>query len=234
MTSITAEINFNSHGNKTFGSSTTGINIYNQIYTMNDAFNYSMTTAEILEKINKYVSINNEGYVFKATATSTSNIISMFKACLGGGDSDNTEELYNCCGIVFQCTKPGVGPNGSDMISYYCYFKDGTQEIGENNEVNYSAVDGKTWLLYFANEHNAPVVFQLQNGVEPTFTIMGTGESKKYTNINTGNFELKSASGIFDLSGVELKNTSFNLAIDEKKESKVNILPFLGFQIKKK
>jgi len=26
---------------------------------------------------------------------------------------------------------------------------------------------------------------------------------------------LKSASGIFDLSGVELKNTSFNLAIDE-------------------
>ena len=37
MTSITAEINFNSNGNKTFGSSENGINIYNQIYTMNDA-----------------------------------------------------------------------------------------------------------------------------------------------------------------------------------------------------
>ena len=193
-----------------------------------------MTQAGILEKINKYVSVGNENYVFKATSTSTSNIISMFKPCLGGGESDNTEELYNCCGIVFQCTKPGVGPNNTDMISYYCYFKDGSQEIGDNGDVTYSAVDGKTWLFYFANDHNAPVIFQLQDGVEPTFTTMGTGENKKYSNINTGNFELKSATGEFDLDNVELKNTSFNLAIDEKKEVKVSIVPFLGFQIKKK
>lgn len=232
---VQAYINFKNYSDDEHrannGTQTTGICIYNQKYDTTQALPAEMSKPTILEQLNKYINVTT-GYELKEIPVEDSKVLSDFQKCLGGGEIDNTEELKNCYVIVFQCLKT-IGTD--NFYSYYCYFKDG--ESTDNTNA------GQVWLLYFANKDNAPIIFKLQDDIKPVFTIKKvpqegnpTVTTKYYTNINTGNFEIsqkqsETQPGVLNYSKIQLKNTSFNLASNETKETPVDIKPLFAAEV---
>lgn len=117
--------------------------------------------------------------------------------------------------LVFECVK---NVNGTNLVSYYCYFKDHT---------------GNSWLIYVIDNKTFPVVFDLQENLEPVVTFVDpTQETKQITSISTGNFYMGSKSNVLVYTGIQLKNTSFNVAIDEQNEqTEATITPRYAFTI---
>ena len=134
------------------------------------------------------------------------------------GKNDNTKKMGSNQVLVFVCTKK---INNVDYYTYYCYFKDG--ESIPN-----------AWLIYITNTSALPVVFDIQDDLEPIFSGVTSGEPSTFSvsMINTGNFILqKGDDGYFTYASLQLKNTSFNLGIDEKTETTVGVEPVGVFTI---
>ena len=87
-------------------------------------------------------------------------------------------------------------------------------------------------LIYIpgpVTDHFKPIIFDLQDDLEPTFTkgnVAGAADDV-YVGVSTGNFDLlRKESGDWETT-VKLKNTSFNLAVDDNAENPA-VVNFLG------
>ena len=121
--------------------------------------------------------------------------------------------------LIYQ-SKQGMAEN--KYYTYYCYLKD-KEEGTEGSERS----DGNVWLIYIpgpVTEKMKPVIFDLQDKLEPTFTkgiitVNGNEPTKVIVSVSTGNFDiLRDSSGNWE-TVVNLKNTSFNLAVDDYSEN---------------
>ena len=104
MSTVQASINFNNYSvegitSANNGKQSEGICIYNQKYTIAQALPAEMSKTQILEHLNKYITIkgtSNEDtnkYGLNGITEGNSGTIASFQKCLGGGENDNTEEL---------------------------------------------------------------------------------------------------------------------------------------------
>ena len=208
MTAITINLKNN---NSNF-TGTNGICIYNQRYKSTELIPKSDSNEndKVIESLEKVINVQS-GYKLAFKGVSTSDPFSNLET----EKNVNALVMKNDQILVFRCIKR---INGADYDSYYCYIK----EHGDSSDTN--AIKGNVWLVYIKDFKGFPIVFDLQDGIEPTFNtdINGTVNS-----CNTSNFILKAnpTSGTYDYEGIELKNTSFNLGYDETTESTVTIIP---------
>lgn len=199
------EVNFNNndegHDN---GSATKGICIYNQRYNYEDnaiTSESALGNLDIVDRLNKVLTCEH-GFAF--VEDSSSNPFAGLK--LDG--EDTIKRMAKNQILVFKCTKP-IG-EGS-YCTYYCYLKD---------------KDGNSWMIYIHDKKRHPVVFDIQEDLEIKFTATTDSNSvTTVTSVDTGNFSLTKIGTEFNYNDIELKNTSFNLAVNEKAETKVNIKP---------
>lgn len=225
----TLEINFNNYfgtEENAFGTINNGISIYNQRYSLNKALKTSLTLDQIKPILEKVI----KGTLVPIYPT-TSNPFDKF-AYEASSTNSSTYLLQKNQIMIFECKRT---VNGQIYYSYYCYFKDN----GSNNDA-----DGNVWLIFItlANVQTEsvqesipyPVIFDLQDNLEPTFTYktVTTGETSTNTiaSCSTGNFDIKTVGTVFNYDNIKLKNTSFNLSYDEKKEVLATIIPMGGFK----
>lgn len=231
MTATTAklEINFNNYiktGQEEFGTINNGISIYNQRYSLSKALKTSLTLAQIKTILQKVI----KGELVEINPI-TSNPFDRFDYEPSGTNS-SIYLLKNNQIMIFECKR---SINGQDYYSYYCYFKDGN--------ITTTDKDGNVWLIFItlANVQTEsveetipyPVIFDLQDNLEPTFTRKQVeGSSTQFTtdSCSTGNFDIKTVGASFNYADITLKNTSFNLSYDEKKEVTATIIPIGGFK----
>lgn len=236
MSTHTMEINYNNYmpDNETqpttTGSETKGINLFRQGFPLSKTVK-SNDTQNIMNET-KIISILSK--VIKTTYTTPSPAIVLntpivrllpdgnnneFSPLIGElvqvTNNPNTYVLAPGYGIVFKSVQ---GSSSDSYVSYYCYVK----ELLADGETN-------LWSIYITNEHRAPLIFDVQDDRDVIFTTQEDGTSYSIKCIDTTNFLIKSTSGGYETS-VELKNTSFNLASDEKSENKATIVPFLCFK----
>lgn len=194
-------------------SFTQGISIYNQLYSKAQSYSNStdLSLTDIIKILNTVVACE-EGYELVEKADSTSSYSGL--ALLGLdvktiGDKNCPDYVMSKNQIlVFKSTQSGY-------VCYYCYLKDD---------------NGNSWVIYITSPSDKadvvriPVVFDIQDDLEPTFTKNETETSySDIRAIKTGNFELY-RSGTEWLSNVKLKNTSFNVATDDNKEGNATIV----------
>lgn len=201
-------INYKNYNPDFEGVDGEGISIYNQRYSLDEQISgenglsldviketLAMCIKGNLEKINQETSLLFDNVPFEKR-------------------SDNAFVMVKDHLLVFECQKEG-------KFSYYCYLKD-----------HY----GNSWLVYIIKDKVYPVVFDLQDDLELVVTLANPQqiEGSDYytgtiTSISTGNFYIGGdgnvESSVLKYSDITLKNTSFNLAIDEVTEKKVTIIP---------
>ena len=216
-------INFKNYNANYSGTVGEGISIYNQIYAKEELEFSNQITQEEIENI------------FKLCITGNISIISNTNSSVFPGieweAKDGSYVMPKNHILVFECKK-NYGTDG-DRYTYYCYFKD---NVGDN---------GNVWLIYIIKGKSQegqtsngyyPVVFDLQDELEPTITMakvqVNSEQVDTITAIDTGNFKIGSNNGIaLEYSDISLKNTAFNLAYDETIEEKVTITPKYAFTI---
>lgn len=206
MTTTGLKINLKNNNPTYEGDEGTGISIYNQRYILEE------------DKI--------------AAGESVSNIITILKKCITGnmkGVDTTSSGLFE--NIKWQKRLDGafIIPNNHILVfeclnglktSYYCYFKD---------------FDGNSWLIYIIDSDKYPVVFDLQENIEPVVTLSGVtevtesdqvvGYTGTITSISTGNFYIGQKGSTLEYTNITLKNTAFNLPIDQDNENTVTIIP---------
>ena len=206
-----AQINFNNNNEQTAATSSVGISIYDQRYKTADTFTDVLSTSALLAILNKVIKVN-EGSSMKGKESTTSDVFG--DLAYTGGNNENTKKMAENQVLAFQCIKK-IGE--VSYYTYYCYFKDSSKNA---------------WLIYVTNEKTLPVVFDIQDSLEPIFSGVGGDSDFTVTMVNTGNFVLqKNSNNDFSYTDIQLKNTSFNLGIDEKTESSVAMKPFAIYTI---
>lgn len=198
---IAINVNFkNNDSANTSASEENGICIYDQRYQYNDtdAIVTSLSETELIEILKKVVVQN-----LKLDTSESSNPFEKVKL-VAVTNADSIKKMDKNQILVFKCKK---SINSTDYYTYYGYLKDDS-----NN----------TWVIYINNSKKYPVVFDIQDGLEPVFTL----KDNAIDTISTGNFVIaKDSSSNFNYSGVELKNTAFNLGYNETAESSVTMIP---------
>ncbi len=206
-----AQINFNNNNEQTAATSSVGISIYDQRYKTEDTFTEGLATSALLTILNKVIKVN-EGYSMAGKEFTTSDVFN--DLAYTGGNNENTKKMDKNQVLAFQCIKR-IGE--VSYYTYYCYFKDSSDNA---------------WLIYVTNEKTLPVVFDIQDSLEPIFSGVSGDSGFKVTMVNTGNFILqRNSNNEFAYDNIQLKNTSFNLGIDEKTESSVAMKPFAIYTI---
>lgn len=204
------EINFNNYGGEELGTFGKGINIYNQRYTKEETLNNELSKEQIINILKKVVKGN-----FISKELLTSNPFSIFDYVSQEQNQNSLNYLLHPNFIaVFEC-------NCNNSYSYYCYFKDNSSNV---------------WLIYIPlkGEDKFPIIFDLQDNLEPTFYGIeeGEGENKNLIikSCETANFKIQSKDNVFEYT-VQLKNTSFNIPVNETKEYPAIIKPIYGFKL---
>lgn len=221
----TLEIQFNNYGGTTSdmpatttGSKTDGINIYSQIFPRSKAFVDEVDNSKIIEILGTVIKVS-EGYVLDHIGDNN-NLYS--NVDFVEDSNPNTYVMGKNQVLVYDSVQGPDSPQGSPSLKYrtlYCYLKD---------------KDGNAWLIYITGSDLRPIVFDLQDNMQPKF---GGVESSvvahpTISSVDTGNFRLVRVQGetVNDShwpTSVPLKNTTFNLASDDTSESEASIT-YLG------
>lgn len=232
MTTPTLEINFNNYrktNEEGIGSINEGISIYNQRYPLDKALTESLSLDQIKALLERVI----KGTLVKIDTTVSSNPFSQFEY-VPSSENSSTYLLEKNQIMIFECKRT---VDGKDYYSYYCYFKDN----GNPNDT-----DGNVWLIFITlakvqteNQEEGflpyPVIFDLQDSLEPKFigeNVKVDETSTQFTikSCFTGNFDIEKVGTEFNYAGIKLKNTSFNLSYEEKKEATATIHPIGGFK----
>lgn len=243
------KVNFNSYKPSALddasifnGSEINGINIYCQKFLSNEQTSTPLEKADIIDILKQI--INGEIIFYNSQS---SNVI--FDG-LELEPIDGNTRLFHMNKnqiIVFECIS---GSDQNKKYSYYCYLKDD----GDNDSTGEDK-DGNSWLIYIygkgkRDNYYTPsgsqepaknekyyqyIIFDLEDTKEPTIQIdrdapTGTTASINtdllVNSIETSNFKLNAIAGnTFNFSGIELKNTAFNLPTDAVSEDKVTLIP---------
>lgn len=204
------------------GSATKGINIYKQQFKTEDAKLELDLTNDIIPALEKVVT----GKISVESSTGDKLSADIYVAA-GPSNKTNTFKLKPNSGIIFKVQQ---GSSSNKYYAYYTYFKD-------NVETN-----GNFWIIYMTSKDRAPLVFDSQDGRELTVTKAvaeldeTTGAPKVFgriLSVDTTNFVLNAANDEngYSEDNIELKNTSFNLAVDEKQENNVKVTPLAAFTV---
>lgn len=198
------------------GEKKTGINIYSQKFSREKAFqdleeNYDITS--ILEKVIEIVKQEGDESTYKLKNVKISD--NAYQDVIFVNENNNTFKMEKNQILVFKSIQ---GPKGTDdnanafkYVTYYCYLKD---------------FEGNVWLIYIPSPDLRPVIFDLQDNLEPTFGGEIVETKHVIKSVDTGNFQLIRKfedNDSYWVNDVELKNTAFNLASDDKSEDKAHI-----------
>lgn len=223
------------------GGAAAGINIFKQQFNSSTTIDFSTGTRlgveDILEILNKILTcVKTTG---ANTEVLTTSVVDTEESHGSGSDpfnklaktgltKDVNNEIYKLkpgYGLVFEV---GQGDGNNTYYAYYCYVKEllevpnGSTTPAEN-----------LWSIFITNKSRAPLIFDVQDERDIIFTVTGASGSEKIKSIDTTNFVFlsngESGNG-YKTSGYELKNTSFNLAVDDKGESLATINPMLSFK----
>ena len=206
MTTPQLKINLKNNNKDYQGQEGTGISIYNQRYTLaEDTITADKSINDIKTILEKCITGNMKG--IETTSSGLFENIAWVKR------EDGAFIIPNNHILVFEC-KNGL------LNSYYCYFKD---------------FEGNSWLIYIIKEDRYPLVFDLQENIEPVLTLNEVTEVKDgdevvgykgtITSISTGNFYIGQKGSTLEYTNITLKNTAFNLPIDQDEETTVTIIP---------
>lgn len=215
----TLEIQFNNYGGTTSempatatGSKTDGINIYSQIFPRSKAFVDEVDNSKIIEILGTVIKVS-EGYVLDHIGDNN-NLYS--NVDFEKDSNPNTYVMKPNQVLVYDSVQ---GPEDSKYRTLYCYLKD---------------KDGNVWLIYITGSKLRPIVFELQDNIQPKFGGVEGSVVAHPTilSVDTGNFRLVRVQGqnVDDShwpTSVPLKNTTFNLASDDTSESEASIT-YLG------
>lgn len=216
------------------GTETKGINIFKQQFNSNTTIDgttgVKLSQSEIIEMLNKVLVCKKdgtdvEGAIVDTIGTHASGEDPLAPLLEGGLTKDETNGTYKLnpgYGLVFEAKQS----NGtSSYITYYCYLKerlevpDGSDVPGEN-----------LWSVFITNKNRAPLIFDVQDERDIIFTVTKVDSVDAIKSIDTTNFVVVSQGNGYKKTGYELKNTSFNLATDDKGEAATEIYPYLSFK----
>lgn len=221
-TSPSLKVRYNNYGgtNKRIatvdGEKYTGINIYSQKFSREKAFqdpqeNYDITS--ILEKVIEIVKGEEDESTYKLKNAKVSD--NAYQDVKFVDENTNTFKMDKNQILVFKSIQGPKGTaddaNAFKYVTYYCYLKDFEENV---------------WLIYIPSPELRPVIFDLQDNMQPTFGGEYVEGNRVIKSVDTGNFELiRKFEGInsYWVNDVELKNTAFNLASDDKSEDKAHI-----------
>ena len=198
----------------------TGINIFAQRFKRDDTFATQQTLYNIIPILKNLITCS-EGYTLKVKGddpTSYDNLETDAKNEAADKFIMKKNQI-----IVYQCKQ---GLTDKEYYVYYCYVKD-----KGNTAASDETKDGNAWLIYIpgpVTDHFKPIIFDLEDDLEPIFTKGDAGDkTNTYVGVSTGNFDLlRKTSGDWETK-VKLKNTSFNLAVDDTAENPA-VVNFLG------
>lgn len=229
MSTITGHLvlnytNYKEGTKTTTGSATAGINIFRQTFPLEKTVNTTLGDDDIIGLLGKVVKATKK--VVPQTGETTITTTTLVKVSGGNtnplagitlvenkatvqGTETNTGTF--CIGknqiVVFRSHQ---GPSSHNYYAYYCYFRDDS---------------GNYHVIFLTNKERAPLVFDVQDERDLLITQVGEGANKYISTIDTSNFTVVANTSGFSLSTLDLKNTSFNLATDEKSESKAVVEP---------
>lgn len=195
------------------GTSPAGINIFSQRFNRSEAEGEvaSIDKSAILAVISKVVKVDAGSLlVFPDESTPIESIV------MDTSDVDgNTYTMAKNQVLVF---KSKQGPLNLKYTTLYCYLRD-------NN--------GEFWIIYIQNvSTRIPVVFKVQDQFVPKFVLDngkqpdGDGTSPYIVAIETGNFTWEKTTSKWP-DDISLKNTTFNLAVDDNTEGMASLV-YLG------
>ena len=199
------------------GSDTKGINIYKQQFKTEDAKLELDLDSDIKPALQGVIS----GTITLSSTTSDKLNADIYEK-VGSNSKTNTFKLKINTGIIFKVQQ---GSSSNKYYAYYTYYKD---------------KDGNFWIIYMTNKDRAPLIFDAQDGRELTVTkevaTLTDGAPATFgriLSVDTTNFVLNAANNEngYSENDIELKNTSFNLAVDEKQENKVTVTPLATFTV---
>ena len=198
------------------GEKNTGINIYSQKFSREKAFSTQNNEHEItgiLEKVIEIVKQEGDESTYKLENAKISD--NAYQDVKFVNENTNTFKMDKNQILVFKSIQGPKGTadnaNAFKYVTYYCYLKD---------------FEGNVWLIYIPSSELRPVIFDLQDNLEPKFGGEYVEGNRVIKLVDTGNFELiRKFEGInsYWVNDVELKNTAFNLASDDKSEDKAHI-----------
>ena len=225
-------INFNNHvktgddpnSATVDGTRSLGINIYNQIYKSSDMIDpeSSYTMETVINILNGYINVVDSGdsnAKLKKEVGTTSAPLSDVKFLSANQGNEQVQITSTFNGtvildknqlIIFDASIPVE--TGVAKKQYYCYFKD---------------KDGNVWLILIcrAGNQKTPLIFDLQDDIEPTVNYV----NGVVVSISTGNFTLNKATGEGLVTQTELKNTTFNLPIDINSNKIIATVSYMGY-----
>lgn len=200
-------------------SATTGINIFRQSFPVGQTVSSDAT-------ITKEIIINKLNNVLKSSANDTAieevtQTAVVFDGLYANGlkladtNVPTNYVLNNNYGVVFRAKQ---GSTDKKYWVNYIYFKDNT---------------GNLWVAFITGVERAPLLFDIQDGRDVIFTCEVTsGAVKGIKSIDTSNFVLNAVTGGWSTANLDLKNTSFNLSMDDTDETEAQIIPFFAFKVK--
>ena len=132
-------------------------------------------------------------------------------------NTDGTYKLKPGFGIVFKVKQ---GEQEHQYYTYYCYFK---EKLSFDNSAN---PNENLWSMFITSKDRQPLLFDVQDERDVIITLSGTS----IKTIDTTNFVLSSDNNGYKTTDYELKNTAFNLSVDDKSEYTAEVTPMFCFQ----
>ena len=205
--------NYKTTGSTVAGTVSNGINIYKQQFTKSTASATELEKKDITPILGRVIT----GTIVPLGSEGDDPLAQLEYVKI---EESNLFKMPNNTGIVFHAIQ---GDESTKYHTYYIYFKD---------------KDGNFWTIYLTNSDRAPLIFDVQDSRELLVTreITGTVDAPTYgrvLSVDTSNFVIKANNKTngYATDNIELKNTTFNLATDEKKENKVKVIPFFCFKV---
>ena len=130
---------------------------------------------------------------------------------------DGTYKLKPGFGIVFKVKQ---GEQEHQYYTYYCYFK---EKLSFDNSAD---PNENLWSIFITSKDRQPLLFDVQDERD----VIITTSSGAIKTVDTTNFVLTSEDNGYKTTGYELKNTAFNLSVDDKSEYTAEITPMFCFQ----
>lgn len=209
-------------------SATTGINIFRQSFPLSQTMSTEPADTDndrntILGKLNNVLKSSTSTTVATEILAKTDvDFDGLYLNSENGLKLADTNVptnyvLNNGYGIVFKAQQ-GTGSN--KYWVHYVYFKESS---------------GNLWVAFITGIERAPLLFDIQDGRDVIFTCETGGSPVAVTgikSIDTSNFVLNAISGGWSTTSLDLKNTSFNLSMNDTDESKASIKPYFAFKVK--
>lgn len=155
----------------------------------------------------------------KIAHTGTDVLSGLGSIGLTANTDGTTYKLNPGFGIVFKVKQ---GEQEHQYYTYYCYFK---EKLSFDNSSDPSE---NLWSMFITSKDRQPLLFDVQDDRDVIITLVESTKSIK--TIDTTNFVLSSEDNGYKTTGYELKNTAFNLSVDDKSEYTAEITPMFCFQ----